>query len=92
MLLFHHQNAGQNRDVRITISFSENVSWFKDLSNNSNKSNFDSEGNYEEISGNACYHSVQNLLPSHLLSKNVKIRIYKTINLLVVCMGAKLGL
>jgi hypothetical protein len=35
-------------------------------------------------SGNACYHSVQNLLSSHLLSKNVKIRIYKTIILPVV--------
>jgi hypothetical protein len=30
-------------------------------------------------SGNACYHSVQNHLPSCLLSKNVKVRIYKTI-------------
>jgi hypothetical protein len=30
-------------------------------------------------SGNACYHSVQNLLSSSLLSKNVKIGIYKTI-------------
>jgi hypothetical protein len=29
-------------------------------------------------SDNACYYSVQNLLSSHLLSKNVKIRIYKT--------------
>jgi hypothetical protein len=29
-------------------------------------------------SGNACYHSVQNL-PSQLLSKNLKIRIYKYI-------------
>jgi hypothetical protein len=39
---------------------------------------------YEEIktrlkSGNACYHSVQNLLSSSLLSKNVKIKIYRTI-------------
>jgi hypothetical protein len=30
-------------------------------------------------SGNACYHSVQNLLSPSVLSKNVKIRIYKTI-------------
>jgi hypothetical protein len=29
--------------------------------------------------GNACYHVVQNLLSSRLLSKNIKIRIYKTI-------------
>jgi hypothetical protein len=33
---------------------------------------------------NACYHSVQNLLSSRLLSKNIKIRIYKTIILPVV--------
>jgi hypothetical protein len=37
--------------------------------------------------GNACYHSVQNLLSSHLLSKNVKIRIYKSIILPVVLYG-----
>jgi hypothetical protein len=35
-------------------------------------------------SGNACYHSVQNLLSSCLLSNNVKVRIYKTIILPVV--------
>jgi hypothetical protein len=34
--------------------------------------------------GNACYHLVQNLLSSHLLSKNVKIIIYKTLILPVV--------
>jgi hypothetical protein len=39
--------------------------------------------------GNACYHSVQNLLSSHLLSKNVKIRIYRTIMLPVVSYGGE---
>jgi len=34
--------------------------------------------------GNACYHSVQNLLSSRLLSKNLKIKIYITIILPVV--------
>jgi hypothetical protein len=38
-------------------------------------------------SGNACYHSVQNLLSSRLLSKNLKVRIYKTIILPVVFYG-----
>jgi hypothetical protein len=38
-------------------------------------------------SDNACYQSVQNLLSSRLLSKNVKIRIYKTIILPVVLYG-----
>ena len=41
--------------------------------------------------GNACYHSVQNLLSSSLLSKNLKIKIYRSIILCVVCMGVKLG-
>jgi hypothetical protein len=40
-------------------------------------------------SGNACYHSVQNLLSSRLLSKNVKVRTYKTIILPVVLYGCK---
>jgi hypothetical protein len=40
-------------------------------------------------SGNACYHSVQNLLTSHLLSKNIKIRTYKTVILPVVVYGCE---
>ena len=40
-------------------------------------------------SGNACYHSVQNFSSSSLLSKSVKIKIYKTIILLVVLYGYK---
>jgi hypothetical protein len=38
-------------------------------------------------SGNACNHSIQNLLSSRLLSKNVKTRIYETIILPVVFYG-----
>jgi hypothetical protein len=40
-------------------------------------------------SDNAYYHSVQNLLSSRLLSKNLKIRIYKTIILPVVLYGCE---
>jgi hypothetical protein len=40
-------------------------------------------------SGNACYHSVQNLLSSRLLSTNVKIRLYKTVILPVVPYGCE---
>jgi hypothetical protein len=39
---------------------------------------------HKENSGNSCYHSVQNLLSFHLLSENIKIRIYKITMLLVV--------
>ena len=41
------------------------------------------------ICENACYHSVQNLLSTRLLSKNVKIKIYRTIILPVVLYGCE---
>jgi hypothetical protein len=49
---------------------------------------------HEEInnrlhSGNACYHSVQSLLSSRLLSKNVKVKIFKTIILSIVLRGCE---
>jgi len=40
-------------------------------------------------SGSACYHSVQNLLSSRLLSKNLKIKIYRTIILPAVLYGCE---
>jgi len=40
-------------------------------------------------SGNTCYYSVQNLLSSRLLSKNLKIKIYRTIILAVVLYGCE---
>jgi len=40
-------------------------------------------------SGNACYHSVQNLLSSRLLTKNLKIKIYRIIILPVVLYGCE---
>jgi hypothetical protein len=40
-------------------------------------------------SGNACYHSVQNLLSTHLPYKNIKIRIYKPIILPVILYGCE---
>jgi hypothetical protein len=41
-------------------------------------------------SGNSCYYSVQNLLSSRLLSKNLKFRIYRTIILPVVLYGCEI--
>jgi hypothetical protein len=40
-------------------------------------------------SENACYYSVQNLLSSRLISKNLKIKIYKTVILPVVLYGCE---
>jgi hypothetical protein len=68
---------GQDRDIKITnISF-ENVSQFKYLGTTvTNQNLIQEEIKRRLISGNAYYHSVQNLLSSRLLSKNLKIRIY----------------
>ena len=38
---------------------------------------------------NACYHSVQNILSSSLLSKNIKIKIYRTIISPVILCGCE---
>jgi hypothetical protein len=49
---------------------------------------------HEEIkgrlnTGNACYHWVQSLLSSRLLSRNLKVKIYKTVLLSVVLYGCE---
>jgi hypothetical protein len=88
MLLSCHQNAGQNHNIEIGDRFFKNVAQFKYLGMTVTNQNLIQE----EIKGrlnssNASYHPVQNLLSSRLLSKNVKIRIYKTIILPVVLYG-----
>jgi hypothetical protein len=40
-------------------------------------------------SANACYYSIQNILSSRLISKNLKIKIYKTVILPVVLYGCE---
>jgi len=41
------------------------------------------------LGDNSCYHSVQNLLSSRLLSKNLKIKIYRIIILPVILYGCE---
>jgi hypothetical protein len=85
MLLTRYQNVSQNRDIKIANRTFENVSQFKYLGTIvTNRNLFQEEIKRRLNSDNACYHSVQHLLSSRLLSKNTKIRIYKTIILPVV--------
>jgi hypothetical protein len=68
----------------------ENVSQFKYLGTTvTNRNSIQEEIKRRLNSGIACYHSVQNLLSSHLLSKNMKVKIYKTIILPVVLYGCE---
>jgi hypothetical protein len=90
MLLSHRQNAGQNRDIKLANRSFENASQLKYLGTTIINQNMIQEEIKRILnSGNACYHSVQNLLSSRLLSKIVKIRIYKTIILLVFLYGCE---
>jgi len=85
MVMSRDQNAGQIQSVRIDNSTFERVEGFKYLGTTLRNQNCISEEIKSRLrSGNACYHSVQNLLSSRLLSKNLKIKIYKTIILSVV--------
>jgi hypothetical protein len=89
-LLSRHQNVGQNRDIKIANRSFENVSRFRYLGISVTNQNLIEEEIKRILnSGNACYHSVQNLLSSCLLSKNLKIRMYKTIILPVVLYGCE---
>jgi hypothetical protein len=90
MLLSRHQNAGQNLNIKIGDRSFENAAQFKYLRTTVTNQNLIQEEIKRRLnSGDACYHSVQNLLSSRLLSKNVKIRIYKTIILPVVLYGCE---
>jgi hypothetical protein len=78
-----------NQDIQIADRPFERVSQFKYLGTTVTSQNLFQEEIRTLNSGNACYHPVQSLLSSRLLSKNVKIRIYKTIILSVVLYGCE---
>jgi hypothetical protein len=91
MLVPRDLNAGQNRDIKIGNRSFENMSPFKYLGTTVTNQNLIQEEIKRRLnSGNAYYHSVQNLLSSRLLSKNVKVRIYKTIIFSVVLYGCEM--
>ena len=70
MVMSRDQNAGQNHSVRIDNNTFERVEGFKYLGTYLTVQNSIREEIKSRLrSGNACYHSVQNLLSSRLLSK-----------------------
>ena len=85
MVMSRDQNAGRSYSMKTYNSFFERVEEFKYLGTNlTNQNSIHGETKSRLKSGNACYHSVQNLLYSSLLSKNLKIKIKRTIILRVV--------
>ena len=87
MVMSREQTAGLSHTVKVDNSSIEEFSFLGTTLTNQNSIQ-------EEIKsrlklGNACYHSVQNLLSSSLISKNLKIKIYRTVILPVVFYGCE---
>jgi hypothetical protein len=90
MLMSHSQKVGRKHSIKIANRSFEYVAKFKYLGTKLT----DQYHMHEEIksrlnSGNACCHSVQSLLSSCLLSRKLKVKIYKTIILPVVWYGCE---
>jgi hypothetical protein len=80
MLMSSQQNRGQDCNIKIGIKSFENLLRSKYLGMTLINQNCI----YEDIgsrlnSGNACYHSVQNSLYFHFMSKSITIKICKMI-------------
>ena len=90
MFMSRDQNAGRSHSMKIDDGSFEWVEEFKYLATTlTNPNSIQEEIKSRLKSGNACYHSVQNLLSSSLPSKNLKIKIYRTIILPVVLFLSK---
>jgi hypothetical protein len=76
----HPQNARENYNVKTDNRVFKNVAQFKYLGTVVTLQNLiQKEIKRRFNSGNVCNHSVQKLISSHMLSKKLKIRIYKAV-------------
>jgi hypothetical protein len=84
MVMSREQNTERSHSMKINNSFFETVEELKYLETNlTNQNSLQEEIKKKLKLENACHQSVQNLLSSILLSKNIKIK-YRTIILPVV--------
>jgi hypothetical protein len=73
MVMSRDQNAGRSHNMKTDYRSFEMVEEFKYLGTTfTNQSSIQKEIKSRLKSGNACYHSVQNLLSSSLPSKQIK--------------------
>jgi hypothetical protein len=82
------QKIGQKHSIKIANRSFEDVAKFKYLRTTLTDQNYVHEEIKSRLNlANACYYSVLSLLSSCLLSRNLKVKIYKTIILPVVLYG-----
>ena len=80
VVMSRDQNAGRSHHIKTDNSYFERVEEFKYLGTTLTNQNSIWEENKSRLkAGNAWYHLVQNRLSSSLLSKNLKIKICRTI-------------
>ncbi|KAJ4438954.1 hypothetical protein ANN_14908 [Periplaneta americana] len=80
MIMSRDQNIVRNGTIKIEDLSFEEVEKFKYLGATVTNINDTREEIKRRINmGNACYYSVEKLLSSSLMSKNLKVRIYKTV-------------
>jgi hypothetical protein len=90
MIISHHPNSGQNQNISIANESFENIAKFKYFGMTLiNENDIHNEIKSKLNSGNPCYHLVQDHLSSCLISKNLKIKICKTVILPVVPYGCE---
>jgi hypothetical protein len=88
--LSRDQNARQNHIVKKYNVFFQRMKEFSYLGTTlANRNSIHEAIKSRMKSGNACYLSVQNILSSSLLSKNIKRKVYRTIILPVVLCGCE---
>ena len=87
MVMSRDKNAGRSHNTKTDNSSFERVEEFKYFGTDQNS--IQEEIKNRMKSGNACYLSVQNLVSSNLISKNLKVKIYRTIILSVVLYGCE---
>ena len=79
MVMSRDQNAERSHSMKTDDSSFERMEQFKYLGTTlTNQNSIQEEIKSGLKSGNACYHSEQNLLSSSSLSKSLKIKIYRT--------------
>ena len=76
MVMSRDQNAGRSHSMKINNRSFERVEEFKYLG--TNQFSVQEEIKSKLKSGNACYHSVQNLLSSSFPPKYLKIKVYNS--------------